>query len=331
MKHYKQLTSEQRYQISGLKKAGMKQVQIAREVGVDKSTISRELRRNQGQRGWRPKQAQTLRDERKHACINGRTILAHEWAEVGRLIRADLSPEQAAKRLELEGTVQISHETIYRHVYADKRAGGDLHTHLRGQKPYRKRYGSGEERRGAIKNRVSIDARPAIVGQKTRIGDWEGDTVIGKNQRGGLVTLSERKSRYQLAGSIPSKHAAGVTAVMTRLLGRHKDICHTLTLDNGKEFAEHEKVAAELGILIFFAHPYHSWERGLNENHNGLIRQYFPKDIELTNVTEEQVQQAVDKLNHRPRKVLGFRSPHEILFGVEMRYTKPPLAVALRT
>lgn len=331
MKQYKQLTSEQRYQIYGLKQAGLDQTCIAQQIGVDKSTISREFRRNQGQRGWRPKQAQSLRDERKQACSNGRQFSSHEWAEVERLIRADLSPEQAANRLELEGAMQISHETIYQHVYADKRAGGNLHSHLRGQKPYRKRYGSGEERRGVIKNRISIDERPAIVDQKVRIGDWEGDTVIGQRQRGGLVTLTERKSRYELAGPIRSKHAAGVTAVMTRLLGPHQDRCHTITLDNGKEFAEHEKIAAELDASIFFAHPYHSWERGLNENHNGLIRQYFPKDMDLTNVTEEQVQRVVDKLNHRPRKVLGFRSPHEILFGVRMRYTKPPLAVALRT
>lgn len=163
-----------------------------------------------------------------------------------------------------------------------------------------------------------------------RIGDWEGDTVIGKNHKGGLVTLAERKSRYVLAGHIRSKHADGVTAVTTRLLNPHKDKCHTLTLDNGKEFAGHEKMAAELKADIYFAHPYSSWERGLNENSNGLLRQYFPKGMELTDLTEDQVQRAVERLNHRPRKVLGFRTPHEVFFGVEMRYTKPTLVVALR-
>jgi len=331
MKQYKQLTSGQRYQIYGLKQAGLKQNQIAEKVGVDKSTISREFRRNKGGRGWRPKQAQSLRDERKQACINGKQFSSGDWAEVARLIREDLSPEQAADRLALEGRLQISHETIYQHVYADKRNGGDLCLHLRGQKPYRKRYASGQERRGTLKNRVSIDERPEIVDRKTRIGDWEGDTVIGKNHKGGLVTLAERKSRYVLAGHIASRHAEGVTAVATRLLLPHKDKCHTLTLDNGKEFAGHESIAAELQASVYFAHPYSSWERGLNENSNGLIRQYFPKGMDLTNVTEEQVQWAVERLNQRPRKVLGGRSPHEVLFGVEMRYTKPPLAVALRT
>jgi IS30 family transposase len=195
----------------------------------------------------------------------------------------------------------------------------------------RKRYASGQERRGTIKNRVSIDERPAIVAQKTWLGDWESDTVIGKNHKGGMVTLAERKSRYVLAGHIHSKHAAGVTAVTTRLLTPYKDKCHTITFDKGREFAEHEKMAAELKADIYFANPYHSWERGLNENNNGLLRQYFPKDMELTNITEEQVQDAVERINYRPQKVLGFRTPHKVFFVVKLRYTKQPLAVALRT
>jgi IS30 family transposase len=331
MKQYTQLTSEQRYQISGLKKAGWKQCQIASEIGVDKSTISRELKRNKGDRGWRPKQAQRLRNERRQDCINGQRLTLNDWAEVDRLIRQDLSPEQVSARLELEGELQVSHESIYQHIYADKRAGGDLWRHLRCQKPHRKRYASGQERRGAIRNRVSIDARPKIVEQKMRIGDWEGDTVIGKNHQGVLVTLAERKSRYVLAGQLRSKHAEGVTAKVNSLLRPHKHKCHTVTFDNGKEFAEHEAIAAALTADIYFAHPYHSWERGLNENSNGLLRQYFPKRMELIDVTEEQVQWVVDRLNHRPRKVLGFRSPHEVFFGVKMRYTKSPLSVALRT
>lgn len=330
MKPYKQLTSEQRYQISGLKRAGWNQTQIAEEMGVAKSTISREFKRNKGQRGWRPKQAQALRDERRRACCNAERFSSEDWAEVERLIRWDMSPEQAARRLALEGRLQISHETIYLHIYADKRRDGDLWRHLRCQKPRRKRYASGQERRGTIKNRVGIDERPEVVDQKSRIGDWEGDTVIGKNHRGALVTLAERKSRYVLAAQVPGKHAPGVTAEVTRLLRPHKRRCHTVTFDNGKEFAEHEKIAAELNADIYFAHPYHSWERGLNENSNGLLRQYFPKGMELTEVSQGQVQWAVDRLNHRPRKVLGFRTPHEVFFGKTVRYTKPPAGVALR-
>jgi len=330
MKHYKQLTREQRYQISGLKKAGLNQSQIADELVVHKSTISREFRRNKGRRGWHPKQAQELRDERRKHCANAQRHSLLEWTEVERLIRQDMSPEQASQRLALEGGLQISHESIYLHIYADKRRGGDLCRHLRCQKPRRKRYASGQERRGTIKNRVGIDERPVIVEQKSRIGDWEGDTVIGKNHRGALVTLAERKSRYILAAQVPDKHASGVTAAVTRLLRPHRGKCYTMTFDNGKEFAEHETIAAELDADVYFAHPYHSWERGLNENSNGLLRQYFPKGMELVEVTQEQVQWAVDRLNHRPRKVLGFRTPFEVFFGETVRYTKSPLGVALR-
>ena len=176
----------------------------------------------------------------------------------------------------------------------------------------------------------SIDQRPEIVTQKLRIGDWEGDTVIGKNHKGGLVTLAERKSRYVLAGHIRSKHAAGVTAVAMGLLKPHRHRWHTITFDNGKEFAAHETLATALETSIYFAHPYRSWERGLNENSNGLLRQYFPKGMELVEVTQEQVQYAVDRLNHRPRKVLDFRTPYEVFFGKTMRYTKQPLTVALQ-
>ena len=331
MKRYKQLTSGQRYQISGLRKAGLKQAQIAGEVGVDKSTISRELRRNKGQRGWRPKQAQEFRDERRQACTNAKQFSLNDWAEVEKLIQQGMSPDQAAERLALEDSLQISHETIYQYIYANKRRGGDIWRHLRSQKPRRKRYASGQERRGMLKNRVSIDERPEIVDQKIRIGDWEGDTVIGKNHRGALVTLAERKSRYVLAAPVPSKHAKGVTAAVTRLLLPYKCKCHTVTFDNGREFAEHEKIAADLKADIYFAHPYRSWERGLNENSNGLLRQYFPKGMELTDVTQEQVEWAVDRLNHRPRKVLGYRTPFEVFFGRKVRYTKVPSGVALRT
>ena len=331
MDNYKQLNQEQRYQISGLLKAGLKQTKIAAELGVNKGTISRELKRNAGKRGWRPKQAQALRDERRQSCVNGKQFSQDDWQEVERLTRLELSPQQISERLELEGTLQISHEIIYQRIYADKRNGGDLHQSLRGQKAYRKRYASGQERRGVIKNRVSIDERPQIVEEKSRIGDWEGDTVIGKNHKGGLVTLAERKSRYVLAGHIRSKHAEGVRAVITGLLAPYEDKCYTITFDNGKEFAEHEKIAEALKADIYFAHPYHSWERGLNENSNGLLRQYFPKKMELINITDEQVLAAVEKLNHRPRKVLGYKTPHEVFFGVDIRYTKQPQVVALRT
>jgi IS30 family transposase len=331
MKRYKQLTMEQRYQIYGLKKAGFKQSEIAVALKVDKGTISREVKRNSGKRGYRPKQAQEKCAARRQACKNASKFSAEDFAQVDVLIRERLSPEQVSGRMNFEGTLKISHETIYTHTYADKRAGGDLWLHLRCQKRCRKRYASGQERRGMIKNRVSIDDRPKIVDLKERIGDWEGDTVIGRDHKGAMVTLADRASRYTLATMLPSKHAEGVTGAVTRLLRPHKRKRHTVTFDNGKEFAGHEEIAKELKVDVYFAHPYHSWERGLNENTNGLLRQYFPKGTLFETVTEEEVQAAVTALNHRPRKVLGYRTPHEVFFGKEMRYTASAQAVALRT
>lgn len=331
MKRYKQLTIEQRYQIYGLKKAGFDQTEIAAELKVDKGTISRELKRNSGKRGWRPKQAQEKSVARRQACKSAGKFSSEDFTQVEVLIREKLSPEQVSGRMAFENTLKISHETIYTYVYADKRAGGDLWLHLRCQKRSRKRYASGQERRGMLKNRVSIDDRPEIVDLKERIGDWEGDTVIGKNHKGAMVTLADRASRYALATMLPSKHADGVTAAVTRLLRPHRRKRHTVTFDNGKEFAGHEKIAKKLEVDIYFAHPYCSWERGLNENTNGLLRQFFPKGTKFDTVTEDDLQAAVTALNHRPRKVLGFKSPYEVFFGKEKRYTASAQAVALRT
>lgn len=158
-----------------------------------------------------------------------------------------------------------------------------------------------------------------MVNAKTRIGDWEGDTVVGKDHKGVLVTLVERKSRYTLSCPLPSKHSAGVTQAIVDLLRPHRRVCKTLTFDNGKEFAEHEFIARCLSAKVYFAHPYCSWERGLNENTNGLLRQYFPKGTNLRNITQCQVDEAVYKLNHRPRKCLGYRTPHEAFYNLPLR------------
>jgi IS30 family transposase len=330
MRNYTHLDQEKRYQISALLKAGYQRNVIAAEIGVHKSTITREIKRNQGQRGYRPKQANKFAIERCKGSDNATRINASQWRLVKSCLQEKLSPEQISGRLKLSGKLHISHESIYRYVYRDKNEGGNLVQYLRGKKQYRKRYASGHERRGALKNRTSIDDRPVIVEAKVRIGDWEGDTVIGKNHQGAIVTLVDRRSRYTLAAPLPSKHADGVTQAIKTLLEPHKERCHTITFDNGKEFAEHEVIAAYLDASIYFAHPYHSWERGVNENTNGLLRQYFPKGTDLRKVSVDEVSYAMHQLNHRPRKCLGYRTPHEVFYGLPSIWNNEDVSVALR-
>lgn len=317
---YTHLTQEERYQIYALRAEKKTIKEIAQAIGRHRTTIQREIALNKGGNGWRPQQAHQLAAERKQRCRNARRVNESDWDKVVSYLRLDLSPQQAIARISLEegSALQMSVETVYSRIYADHQRGGELKSHLRGQKVYRKRYRSGDQRRGAIKNRVSIDERPEIVTLKTRRGDWEGDTIIGKNQQGVVVTLVDRFSRFTLAKSVGTKHAQGVTAAINALLTPHIATCHTLTFDNGKEFAGHEAMSAHLQAAVYFAHPYHSWERGLNENTNGLLRQYFPKKTNLRNITDEELQRAIDQLNHRPRKCLGYKTPFEVFYNLDI-------------
>lgn len=266
------------------------------------------------------KQARSRQCERR----NARHFSTEQWRHVDAYLRLHLSPQQCSGRLKLEKATSISPECIYQHAYQDKARGGDLVSYLRCQKVRRKRYASGQERRGVLKNRIGIEQRPVVVNKRSRIGDWEGDTVIGKGHQGVLVTLVERKSRYTLACQLDSRHSTKVTPAIIALLRPHKAQCKTLTFDNGKEFAEHEFIAQCLKARVYFAHPYCSWERGLNENHNGLLRQFFPKQTNLLKVSQEEVNDAVYRLNHRPRKCLGYRTPHEVFYRLKMTPLKLP-------
>ena len=230
------------------------------------------------------------------------------------MIREDLSPEQITGHRKDIGEPSVSPEWIYQRIYADKRNGGDLHTHLRCQKQRRKRYGS-IERRGQIKNRVSIEKRPAVVDLRSRVGDWEADTVIGKQGHSVLVTLVERKTRFTVAIKAANKTSRAVTDAICDYLKPYQERVLTLTYDNGREFAYHEEIARELTAEGFFAHPYHSWERGLNENTNGLIRQYIPKGKDIDDLSDEDVAKIINKINKRPRKCLGFKTPHQLFIG----------------
>lgn len=309
MKQYTHLTQEQRYQISALKKTKISNSQIARIIGFDKSTITRELKRNTGQKVYRAKQAQGFAKQRK-AENHGR-IRAFGWAYIEHLLSQKYSPEQIAGRLKILGWQDVpSHETIYQHIYKDKAAGGKLHTHLRCQKTYRKRSLKGQDRRGQIPNRKDISERPDIIDKRQRLGDYEGDTVIGHGHKGVLVTLVDRTTRETKIKALPNRKADVVANACTQLLQNEQTL--SITFDNGKEFALHESIADKLGADIFFARPYHSWERGTNENTNGLIRQFLPKSARLDNLDDMLVKAIEDNLNNRPRKVLGFRTPLEV-------------------
>jgi IS30 family transposase len=309
--NYTQLTREQRYQIKALLDTGHSRTETAQQLEVNKSTISREIRRNRGKRGYRPKQAHEMALKRRKEKAQTK-ISPETWVLVEEKICEDWSPEQISGRLKIEG-IAISHEHIYQYIYADKRAGGTLWTHLRCQKKRRKRYGK-RDRRGKIPNRKSIEARPEIVEQRTRFGDWEVDVILGKDQQGVMVTLTERMSRFTLLRRVPSKQSALVAQAVIALL---KWVAHleSITADNGKEFAAHLEISQALSVDFYFAHPYASWERGTNENTNGLIRQYLPKNHSLKYVSFQEETMIMDRLNLRPRKCLDFRSPFEVFFG----------------
>jgi transposase, IS30 family len=318
MRTYRQLTQEQRYQIYALKKTGHSRTEIAEVIGVHKSTVSRELKRNRGQRGYRPQQAHGWAIERRQRGIP--RITAETWDAVEGLLKQDWSPEQISGRLKKEQKVQISHEWIYQYVLKDKQAGGDFYRHLRCQKKRRKRYGT-YDRRGKLPNCRSIEERPAIVRTRKRLGDWEVDTLIGKQQKQALLTLTERKSRFTLLGKVSRRTAQAVRKQVCRLLLPVRDKVHTLTSDHGKEFADHERIADQLQLQFYFAHPYAAWERGTNENTNGLLRQYFPKKSDFQFVSNKQIEHAMSRLNFRPRKCLAFRTPFEVFFKQSVALT----------
>jgi len=293
-------------------KQGHNQTQIAANIGCDKSTISRELKRNRGSKGYRPHQADELAYDRQCEAYRSR-IAWKTWQEVERLLRQDWSPQQIAGRLKFEKQPTVSHECIYLYIYAEKRRGGTLHQHLRSQKKQRKRY-SGYIRRGQIPNRTSIEKRPKIVARKGRFGDWEADTIVGARHKGGILSVVERKSKLTRLCKLATKAAAEMKDNTIELLAPLAAKVHTITVDNGKEFCDHELIAAGLQARVYFAHPYASWERGLNENTNGLVRQYFPKKYEFAQITDQDLQQVEDRLNNRPRKTLGYRTPNEVFF-----------------
>lgn len=313
---YRQLTMAQRYQIEALIKEGLSQRSIANNIGVHHSTISRELKRNALDNGdYNPLSASVSARLRYQYKSKNRRVTKQHISYIRKHIQEGWSPEQISGRMAVDGLSTISHETIYQYIYREQGKGGKLYLHLRHKRrKYHKRT-SEYQRRGQLKNRVSIDERPLIVEDKTRVGDWEVDTIIGRYHHQGIVTLVDRHSKFTLMKKVPSKHAEPVKQAIVDLLKPVKHHTLTITSDNGKEFAYHQEVSRSLDTQFYFAHPYQSWQRGLNEHTNGLIREYFPKKTEFQDITDRQIVEVQNRLNNRPRKILGYKTPTEVFFG----------------
>ena len=313
-KSYHHLTYEQRCQIYTLKKRGDSVGEIAEAIGVDRSTVHRELKRNRGSKGYRYKQAQEKSKKRRHNASSQRKKMTPEMITlVESKLSEQWSPEQISGWLKKEENFGwVSHESIYQHIWEDKRRGRKLYKQLRHRgKKYNKR-SKVRAGRGCIPNRRDIDERPKIVEEKSRLGDWELDTIIGKNHKGAVVSMVDRASKLTKLVKVPRRTAKKVEEALVQRLEPIRDHVHTLTADNGKEFANHETVSKILQADFFFAKPYHSWERGLNEHTNGLVRQYLPKSTSFDEVSDIQLNEIEKLLNNRPRKVLQFRTPIEV-------------------
>ena len=316
-KKYKHISKEQRYQISALLKAGVKIRSIAEQLNLHRSTLYRELKRNSQPRGsyaaYLANQYSEIRKERfsKFRKLNHKMISFIK----DKLENEQWSPEQIKGYYKRENIQMVSHERIYQFIYKDKANGGKLYKHLRtGNKKYKKRYGKNKNRRVIIKNKVSIDQRPSVINNKERFGDWEIDTIVGKNHKGAIV-IAERKSNFILMRKLKTKSAKQLAKKTILLLAPYKDLVHSITSDNGTEFAEHEYIAKKLDAKFYFAHPYSSWERGLNEYSNKLIRQYIPKKSDFNNFSVKYINEINLKLNNRPRKLLNFVSPNDLFFN----------------
>lgn len=321
-KGYQHLTYDKRCQISALLKRGIAQSQIAIDLEINQSTISREIRRNKGKCGYRHKQAHTKAVSRRMQVNKKRAKFTVDLKMyvIQMLCERQWSPEQISGRMKLLGYKSVSHEVIYQYIWKDKKNGGTLYKHLRRNgKKYNKRAGK-TAGRGLIPNRVGIENRPKIVDTKERVGDFEGDTIVGSHHRGAIVSLVDRKTKFTRLKLIPHRTANLTKDAIVSLLSPIKSHVQTITTDNGKEFSEHEKIAQMLDACVYFANPYHSWERGLNENTNGLVRQYFSKKSDFSKISSVDVKNVEFLLNSRPRKTLNFKTPFEVFFQATGRF-----------
>lgn len=311
---YRQITFAERYTLGLLRQGGLAPAAIARVLGRHRSTIGREVRRNGTPRDrcYRPQLAEWYAQGRRARSRRNRRFSGADWARIQALVREDWSPEQIAGRLRLDQELRISHETIYRYLWADKRQGGQLYRHLRGAcKQRRKRYGRYDSR-GRLAGKRPITARPAVVEGRTELGHWEGDTVLGASQAGPCVlSLVERKTGYLVLGQLRQRTTVEVNRRAPALIQAQAQPVRTITVDNGTEFHGYAAIERATAAQFYFATPHHAWERGTNENTNGLLRQYLPKRQSMAGLTQADCNRIAAKLNHRPRKRLGYRTPEE--------------------
>lgn len=313
---YRQITPEERYTLALLRRQvpRLSLAAIARIMGRHRSSLLRELSRNttHADGSYRPSYAQELAVARRSLSRRNEHFGADDWNLVEGLLQIDLSPEQICGHLRRFGELSISHETIYKHIRKDRKLGGFLFLHLRQPARWRKHYGP-RERRGRLDGKRHISERPMAVEQRREIGHWEGDTVVGTGSQHCLLTLVERVSGVTVVIKLEERTTAAVTRELIRLIKRHPKLFKTITLDNGTEFHAYRDVEAATGVVFYFATPYHSWERGTNENTNGLIRQYVPKGLDMCEITQRDCNAITRRLNDRPRKRHAFLSPLEKL------------------
>ena len=314
---YHQITSAERYRLSALRRQGLGNPQIARALCRHRSTIWREVRRNAHPTDghYKVEKAIERASGRRRRARSHPRFRPGQLHRVWRLLRRRWSPEQIAGHLGSSGSLQISHETIYRHIWRDLRRGGDLHRFLRcAIKRRRKRYGT-YERRGRLAGKRMIQERPHQVDQRRQLGHWEIDTVLGKYSKHCIVSLVERKSGYLQIGKLSARNKEQTTGRTIELIRRHPDLFRTITADNGTEFHGYAQIEQATGVPFYFANPHHAWERGTNENTNGLIRQYLPKGMNMANLTQRQCDEIAKCLNTRPRKRHAYKTPNQILFA----------------
>ena len=310
---YRQITSEQRYMLAALRMQGLRSSQIAVLLGCHRSTVGRELKRNcsVSDGRYRADKAQERSNGRRSRSRRNQQFTPADFARVDALLEQRWSPEQIAGRLAIDASLSISHETIYRHVWRDKRSGGRLYTHLRcAQKRRRKGYGHYDSR-GRLAGKRHISERPASVEGRREFGHWEIDTVMGTGSKHCILSLVERKTGLVIIGKLPNRTTASVNARAMRIIGPRRNLFETITADNGTEFHDYAAIERRTSTTFYFATPYHSWERGTNENTNGLIRQYLPKGTSMTDLTQRQCNEIAFSLNTRPRKRLGYKIPLE--------------------